>query len=201
MTAYPLRAPLQDGARALGLALADGQIDQLLAYLDLLADLEWNPGIRYLQPEDTDINRFAFVIHPLSLRFIHKHPLFWFTRYLPDRRDLNRSFPGEEHGSLASQIAYIFRTEIVESGALPTALNWYRALPFTDLRASRGKVDVPTTFIWSDGDIAIGRWGAEHSGEYVTGDYEYVELAGVSHWIPTQAADACAQAILDRVRG
>lgn len=35
------------------------------------------------------------------------------SRYLPDRRDLNRSFPGEEHGSLASQIAYIFRTEIV----------------------------------------------------------------------------------------
>lgn len=36
------------------------------------------------------------------------------SRYLPDRRDLNRSFPGEEHGPLASQIAYIFRTEIVE---------------------------------------------------------------------------------------
>ncbi|MFT4194370.1 MAG: 16S rRNA (guanine(527)-N(7))-methyltransferase RsmG [Ottowia sp.] len=35
-----MRAPLQDGARALGLALADGQIDQLLAYLDLLA--KWN---------------------------------------------------------------------------------------------------------------------------------------------------------------
>ena len=35
------------------------------------------------------------------------------SRYLPDRRDLNRSFPGEENGSLASQIAYIFRTEIV----------------------------------------------------------------------------------------
>jgi predicted deacylase len=36
------------------------------------------------------------------------------SRYLPDRRDLNRSFPGERDGSLASQIAYIFRTEIVE---------------------------------------------------------------------------------------
>lgn len=36
------------------------------------------------------------------------------SRYLPDRRDLNRSFPGERHGSLASQIAYIFRSEIVE---------------------------------------------------------------------------------------
>ena len=36
------------------------------------------------------------------------------SRYLPDRRDLNRSFPGEEHGSLASQVAHIFRTQIVE---------------------------------------------------------------------------------------
>lgn len=35
------------------------------------------------------------------------------SRYTPDRRDLNRSFPGAEHGSLASQIAYMFRTEIV----------------------------------------------------------------------------------------
>lgn len=35
------------------------------------------------------------------------------SRYLPDRRDLNRSFPGAAHGSLASQTAYIFRTEIV----------------------------------------------------------------------------------------
>jgi len=35
------------------------------------------------------------------------------SRYLPDRRDLNRSFPGSKHGSLASRIAYIFIKEIV----------------------------------------------------------------------------------------
>lgn len=34
-------------------------------------------------------------------------------RYLPDRRDLNRSFPGSPRGSLASRIASIFMTEIV----------------------------------------------------------------------------------------
>ena len=34
-------------------------------------------------------------------------------RYLPDRRDLNRSFPGSPRGSLASRIAHIFMTEIV----------------------------------------------------------------------------------------
>jgi len=35
------------------------------------------------------------------------------SRYLPDRRDLNRSFPGSKKGSLASRIANLFMTEIV----------------------------------------------------------------------------------------
>ena len=36
------------------------------------------------------------------------------SRYLPDRRDLNRSFPGSESGSLASQLANLFMREIVD---------------------------------------------------------------------------------------
>ena len=35
------------------------------------------------------------------------------TRYLPDRRDLNRSFPGSETGSLAARTANVFLSEIV----------------------------------------------------------------------------------------
>lgn len=35
------------------------------------------------------------------------------TRYLPDRRDLNRAFPGSASGSLASQLANVFMREIV----------------------------------------------------------------------------------------
>jgi predicted deacylase len=35
------------------------------------------------------------------------------SRYLPDRRDLNRSFPGSKTGSLAGRLAYIFMREIV----------------------------------------------------------------------------------------
>ena len=34
-------------------------------------------------------------------------------RYLPDRRDLNRSFPGSPRGSLASRIAHLFMKEVV----------------------------------------------------------------------------------------
>ena len=35
------------------------------------------------------------------------------SRYLPDRRDLNRCFPGLSGGSLASRLAHIFITEVV----------------------------------------------------------------------------------------
>ncbi|QDH34599.1 succinylglutamate desuccinylase/aspartoacylase family protein [Porphyrobacter sp. YT40] len=40
------------------------------------------------------------------------------SRYLPDRRDLNRSFPGSANGSLAGQVAHIFYREVVERCSL-----------------------------------------------------------------------------------
>ncbi|ABC27433.1 predicted deacylase [Hahella chejuensis KCTC 2396] len=36
------------------------------------------------------------------------------SRYLPDRRDLNRSFPGSEKGSLAARMAHLFTTRILQ---------------------------------------------------------------------------------------
>src|SRR5918997_3108250 len=81
-------------------------------------------------------------------------------------------------------------------GALTAALNWYRAMssatPVDD-------VPVPTTYVWSDADVAIGRRAEEGCAEYVTGDYRFVELAGVSHWIPEQAPEQLAIAVLDRI--
>ena len=53
-------------------------------YLELMAALSWTPAIRYLQAEQRGIHRFAFVIHPLDVRFIHRHPAFRWTRFLPD---------------------------------------------------------------------------------------------------------------------
>ena len=40
------------------------------------------------------------------------------TRYLPDRRDLNRSFPGNASGSLAGQVAHVFFSEVVSRASL-----------------------------------------------------------------------------------
>ena len=44
------------------------------------------------------VNGFGFISH---------------SRYLPDRRDLNRSFPGSLKGSLAAQLAHLFLNEVV----------------------------------------------------------------------------------------
>jgi predicted amino acid dehydrogenase len=53
-------------------------------YLDLLAELRWTPRVSFLQPGAGTINSFSFVIHPLDVSFIHSHPLFTWTRHLPD---------------------------------------------------------------------------------------------------------------------
>ncbi|MGY1838328.1 MULTISPECIES: alpha/beta fold hydrolase [unclassified Modestobacter] len=83
-------------------------------------------------------------------------------------------------------------------GALTAALNWYRAM---DARTRVDPVEVPTTFVWSDGDVAIGRTAAEACADQVTGDYRFVELPGITHWVPEQAPEALAGAIIERVAG
>ncbi|MGK7296127.1 MAG: succinylglutamate desuccinylase/aspartoacylase family protein [Candidatus Wenzhouxiangella sp. M2_3B_020] len=49
----------------------------------------------------------------IAVPIVNLHGFIDKNRYLPDRRDLNRSFPGSETGSLASRIANLFMTEIV----------------------------------------------------------------------------------------
>jgi pimeloyl-ACP methyl ester carboxylesterase len=89
--------------------------------------------------------------------------------------------------------------EVVAYGALTGGLHWYRALPFEPFGWARQTVDVPTTYVWSDKDVALSRTGAELCGRWVTGPYSYVVLEGVSHWIPAQAPDPLADAILARI--
>lgn len=103
-----------------------------------------------------------------------------------------------QSGMTPDEIAHC-RTEVVEYGALRGGLSWYRAIPFADRELARRPILVPTTFVWSDGDTAIVRRGAELTAQHVQGPYAFVELPDVTHWIPTQAPEPLATAILDRV--
>ncbi|MDX1625975.1 MAG: M14 family metallopeptidase [Wenzhouxiangellaceae bacterium] len=49
----------------------------------------------------------------IAVPIVNLHGFIHMSRYLPDRRDLNRSFPGSQTGSLAARIASIFMKEIV----------------------------------------------------------------------------------------
>ncbi|MBW2452183.1 MAG: succinylglutamate desuccinylase/aspartoacylase family protein [Deltaproteobacteria bacterium] len=49
----------------------------------------------------------------LAVPVVNPYGLIQRSRYLPDRRDLNRSFPGSPKGSLAGRIAHLFMSEIV----------------------------------------------------------------------------------------
>ncbi len=67
------------------------------------------------------IRRLLSLKHVRSLRgcliavpIVNVQAFLMQSRYLPDRRDLNRSFPGSETGSLAARMAHAFLKEIVE---------------------------------------------------------------------------------------
>jgi len=88
------------------------------------------------------------------------------------------------------------RTDIVDYGALPYAVTWYRGLPFSNPGIGRLRITVPTSMVWSDGDTFIGRSAIERAQQYVDARYTLTVLAGVTHWIPTQAPTEAAQAII-----
>lgn len=49
----------------------------------------------------------------IAVPIVNVHGFLRHQRYLPDRRDLNRSFPGSERGSVAARLAHVFVEEIV----------------------------------------------------------------------------------------
>jgi pimeloyl-ACP methyl ester carboxylesterase len=110
-----------------------------------------------------------------------------------DARRLRAMYEG--HVRPAQVDSYV--AQLSEPGALTAALNWYRAMR-SDL-AALPAVTVPTTFVWSDQDPAIGRVAAERCGEFVDADFRFVELTGISHWIPEQDSEVLAEAILARI--
>ena len=87
---------------------------------------------------------------------------------------------------------------MADPAALTAALNWYRG----DRLGQGGQVRkavAPALFVWSDRDTALTRDAAERAPLHVDGPFRFVELRGVSHWIPDEAPDALAELLVDHV--
>ncbi|MFD6196726.1 alpha/beta fold hydrolase [Mycobacteriaceae bacterium NPDC060252] len=97
--------------------------------------------------------------------------------------------------SLIAQI----RTLSWEPGAATATLNWYRALRYS-LRHVTGRIAIPTLYVWSTDDLALGRAAAEATGDYIDGPYQFEVLHGVSHWIPEETPHTTAETVIAHIR-
>ncbi|MGN6446253.1 alpha/beta fold hydrolase [Amnibacterium sp.] len=77
-------------------------------------------------------------------------------------------------------------------------LNWYRAIRLRG-QLTAGRVRVPTLFVWSDRDSAIGRQAAELAGDFVCAPYRFEVLTGASHWIPEERPAELAALVLEQL--
>ena len=92
----------------------------------------------------------------------------------------------------------VFVAAMLEPGALTAALNWYRAMSARSVD-DVGKITVPTLYVWSTEDIALGRQAAEATAEWVSGPYRFEVLTGVSHWIPEAAPQDLTRLLLEHL--
>jgi pimeloyl-ACP methyl ester carboxylesterase len=100
---------------------------------------------------------------------------------------------------LAPEAAEAYVAFFRAPGALTAAINWYRAASMEDLQRM-GPVSTPTLYVWSDGDVAIGREAAEATAGYMGGPYRFEVLDGVSHWIPEEAPDRLNRLLLEHLQ-
>lgn len=80
----------------------------------------------------------------IAVPVVNAYGMIHQSRYLPDRRDLNRSFPGSDHGSLAARLAHLFMDEIVRRCTHGIDLHT-GAIHRTNLPQIRANLDDPET--------------------------------------------------------
>lgn len=80
----------------------------------------------------------------IAIPIVNVYGFIHMSRYLPDRRDLNRSFPGSEKGSLAARLANLFMQEIVSKATHGIDLHT-AAIHRDNFPQIRGNLECPVT--------------------------------------------------------
>jgi pimeloyl-ACP methyl ester carboxylesterase len=84
---------------------------------------------------------------------------------------------------------------VADASTATAILNWYRAV-FRLHVPLVGMITVPTVYVWSNGDTALGRRTAALTGDYVRAPYTFATLCACSHWIPEERPQEFADLVL-----
>jgi predicted deacylase len=76
----------------------------------------------------------------IAVPVVNVHGFIHLSRYLPDRRDLNRTFPGSPEGSLTARLAHLFLKDILDNATHGIDLHT-GALHRSNLPQIRGRFD------------------------------------------------------------
>jgi pimeloyl-ACP methyl ester carboxylesterase len=87
---------------------------------------------------------------------------------------------------------------LMQPGAARAAINWYRGLPMS--RPLKGRIQVPTLYVYATKDAFLGRKAADLTARYVEAPYRFEVLDGASHWIPEEHPDVLAHLLLEHVK-
>ncbi|HEY9078742.1 succinylglutamate desuccinylase/aspartoacylase family protein [Magnetovibrio sp.] len=102
------------------------------------------------------VNAFGFINH---------------NRYLPDRRDLNRSFPGSAKGSLAGQLAHLFMNEVVRHADVGIDLH----------SAAQHRINLPQIRVSGEGNRTLELANAFGAPVILESDYREGSLRMAAH--------------------
>jgi pimeloyl-ACP methyl ester carboxylesterase len=103
-------------------------------------------------------------------------------------------------GRLPDELVERNIARLSEPGALTGTLNWYRGATDDQFDFPAGTITVPTLYVWGDQDGALGREAALATGDFVSADYRFELLEGVSHWIPEEVPDRVTPMIIEHLK-
>ena len=115
----------------------------------------------------------------------------------------------EDHRRLRSMLGCGIPPPVVEHfvrslsrpGRLTAGLNYYRANlsrdhAWTSLRRD-ARVKGPVTLLWGDQDPALGRFQADETARYVSGEYRLEVLEGAGHWLQFERPDEVSRSMVE----
>ena len=125
--------------------------------------------IRSLMFQRTELLAGTLILVPVVNVFgFERH-----SRYLPDRRDLNRSFPGDAAGSLAFRLAHAIFTEVVQRADFGIDLHSaaHGRTNFPHVRADLSHPRLAELARWFGCEVSVDKRGDERSLRQVACDH------------------------------